>query len=128
MYRTFPYYASVVLFDLIPNRVLPPVMFTLLTYPVAGLYPHYGLRPLRFTWVLVLTNVSAALMSMAIGAAAPSNAVANLVGSMVLMVALLFGGFMLNKDNVPVLARPLEAASAFSYAYEVGVGTNGAGG
>ena len=50
--------------------------------------------------VLILANVTATLMAMAIGAAAPSNSVANMAGSLAIMLFLLFGGFMLNKDQV----------------------------
>ena len=49
--------------------------------------------------VLILANVTATLMAMAIGAAAPSNSVANMAGSLAIMLFLLFGGFMLNKDQ-----------------------------
>ena len=50
--------------------------------------------------ILILANVTAALMAMMIGAAAPSNSVANMAGSLAIMLFLLFGGFMLNKDQV----------------------------
>ncbi len=49
--------------------------------------------------ILILANVTATLMAMAIGAAAPSNSVANMAGSLAIMLFLLFGGFMLNKDQ-----------------------------
>lgn len=120
VYGTAAYYLSIIMFDILPNRILPPVMFSLSTYWLTGLYPHFGSRVVRFTNVLVLANVVSALLSMGIGAASPNNALANLLGSIVIMGALLFGGFMLNKNAVPGFARPLEAMSAFSYAYEVG--------
>ena len=50
--------------------------------------------------ILILANVTAALMAMMIGAASPSNSVANMAGSLAIMLFLLFGGFMLNKDQV----------------------------
>lgn len=58
-------------------------------------------------------------MCMAIGAASPSNAVANMVGSLTLMLLLLFGGFLLNKDKVPHYVKWLSDFSFFNYAYEV---------
>ncbi len=58
-------------------------------------------------------------MCMAIGAAAPSNALANLVGSLTLMLLLLFGGFLLNKEAVPGYCAWVRRASFFNYAYEV---------
>lgn len=69
--------------------------------------------------ILVATNVASATMCMAIGAAAPSNALANLVGSLTLMLLLLFGGFLLNKEAVPSYCAWVRRASFFNYAYEV---------
>lgn len=57
-------------------------------------------------------------MSMMIGAAAPSNSVANMAGSLAIMLFLLFGGFLLNKDQVPWYCAWLASASFFKYAYE----------
>ena len=66
----------------------------------------------------MLANVTAALMSMMIGAAAPSNSVANMAGSLAIMLFLLFGGFLLNKDQVPWYCAWIASASFFNYAYE----------
>jgi hypothetical protein len=41
------------------------------------------------------------------------------VASLMLMVFMLFGGFLLNKERVPVYCRWTSAASFFNYAYEV---------
>ena len=57
-------------------------------------------------------------MSMMIGAAAPSNSVANMAGSLAIMLFLLFGGFLLNKDQVPWYCAWIAGASFFNYAYE----------
>ena len=65
-----------------------------------------------------MANVTAALMSMLIGAAAPSNSVANMAGSLAIMLFLLFGGFLLNKDQVPWYCAWIANASFFNYAYE----------
>ena len=36
------------------------------------------------------------------------------------MLLLLFGGFLLNKERVPVYCRWISGTSFFNYAYEVG--------
>ncbi len=41
------------------------------------------------------------------------------VGSLTLMLLLLFGGFLLNKESVPGYCAWLSRASFFNYAYEV---------
>ena len=40
-------------------------------------------------------------MNMAIGAAAPSTAVANLLGSLAVLLSILFGGFLLSSTRMP---------------------------
>ena len=40
-------------------------------------------------------------MNMAIGAAAPSTAVANLLGSLAVLLSILFGGFLLSSTQMP---------------------------
>lgn len=42
-----------------------------------------------------------ASMNMAIGAAAPSTAVANLLGSLAVLLSILFGGFLLSSTQMP---------------------------
>ena len=61
-------------------QVLPPTLFALITYPAVGLHPSCPACIIWFITTLVGANVAAASMCMAIGAAAPSNSVANMVG------------------------------------------------
>ena len=42
-------------------------------------------------------------MNMAIGAAAPSTAVANLLGSLAVLLSILFGGFLLSSKQMPAV-------------------------
>ena len=80
-----------VCFDIFILRVLPPVFFTVITYPLVGF--HTSANPgvtlgcaLWFTAVMVLTNIAASSLCMAIGIVTPSNAVANVCGLLVLLV------------------------------------------
>ena len=57
-------------------------------------------------------------MSQAIGAAVASVRVANLLGSLAIMMFLLFGGFLLNRDQVPWYCTWIANLSYFNYAYE----------
>lgn len=88
VYGTPAYFLSVLIFDLIPLRVLPPILFTLFSYWMIGLHPHCSQCILGFTLVVIQTNVVATLMSMMIGAASSSSAVANTIGSMVRLVVM----------------------------------------
>jgi len=68
--------------------------------------------------VLVSANIAATTMSQAIGAAVASVRVANLLGSLAIMMFLLFGGFLLNRDQVPWYCTWIADLSYFNYAYE----------
>jgi len=117
-YGTSAYFTAVYLFDILPLRVLPPCFFGLISYQVIGLHPGCAACIGWFVAILVLANVASATCSMAIGAATSSNSTANLVGSLFIMLSMVFGGLMLNKDQVPSWASWMGFASMFNYAYE----------
>ena len=118
VYGVDAYFASALLFDVLPMRVLPPFFFGLTTYAMIGLNEGTEVSLVTFVLVLVFTNVCATCMCMAIGAAAKSVAVANAVASLCFLVATLFGGFLLNKDQIPWYARWVARLSFLNYGYE----------
>jgi ATP-binding cassette subfamily G (WHITE) protein 2 len=109
-YDTASYFVTVVVFDVLALRVLPPLFFALVAYPAIGLRgfsedadPTPVLTLVRcvcvFVLVLVLVNVAASALCMAIGIVAPSNATANACGLLFLLVNVLCGGFFLNEQT-----------------------------
>ena len=82
-YGTPAYFYAVVLFDLLPMRMLPPTFFALISYWMVGLHPGCASCITWFVSLVVGANVASATMCMAIGAAAPSNSLANMVGGWV---------------------------------------------
>jgi hypothetical protein len=117
-YGTNAYVAAVLLFDLLPLRVLPPFFFGFITYDLIGLHAHCKLCLAWFVLVLVLTNVTATMFSMAVGAAASCVAVANVVGSLCFMTFALFGGFLLSKTDMPSYVRWLAGVSFLNNGFE----------
>ena len=129
-YGTDAYFTSMVCFDIFILRVLPPVFFTLITYPMVGLHAGDSHDPMATVWclvwftvVVVLTNVCASALCMAIGIVTPSNAVANVCGLLVLLVSVLSGGFLLNRQgDTATSTNPvvgwLTSLSFVNYAYE----------
>jgi ATP-binding cassette subfamily G (WHITE) protein 2 len=118
VYGVDAYFASALLFDVLPMRVLPPFFFGLTTYGMIGLNEGTEVSLVTFVLALVFTNVCATCACMAIGAAAKSVAVANAVASLCFLVATLFGGFLLNKDQIPWYARWVARLSFLNYGYE----------
>ena len=118
VYDTPAYYTAVMLFDILPMRVFPPCFFGFFTYWMVGLHKDCTLCLSYFLVILILSNVASALMSMAIGAASPSNRVANYIGSLAILILSLFGSFLMNRGNLPAACRWIANLSFLQYAYE----------
>ncbi|KAI7848198.1 ABC-2 type transporter [Circinella umbellata] len=111
------YFLSKVLFDIIPLRVVPPLMMGLISYYMVGLVegvPEF----LKFLLVLVLFNLTAAALCLAIGIVFKNLSMANLISCMVMLFSMLFAGLLLNKDSISPYFGWLKHLSFFNYALE----------
>ena len=61
--------------------------------------------------MLTLHNMAAAALSMALGAALPSVAAANMAGSLAVLSSSLMGGFLLSRAQMPWLVQALAGLS-----------------
>lgn len=116
-YSPIPYYMAKVLFDILPLRVVPPLLLGAIIYPMVGLVPdlpHFA----RFLAVLVAFNLTAAGICLVLGIIIREVSVANLTSSLVMLFSMLFGGLLLNKDSMPVYLQWLKNLSFFHYAFE----------
>ena len=116
-YGANAYFTAVVLFDILPLRVLPPFFFVA-SYVLIGLRAGCWVCLARYALVLVLSSITASSLCMAIGSFSPSNAVANVCGSIALLSAALFGGFLVQRDALPAGWRWMAALSPINYAFE----------
>ncbi|UNI23697.1 FAD-dependent urate hydroxylase [Purpureocillium takamizusanense] len=116
-YSPATYFAAKVLFDIIPLRIVPPILMGSIVYPMTGLVPDSG-HFFKFILVLVLFNLAAAAICLFIGIVCKDGSVANLVGSLVMLFSLLFAGFLLNHDATPAGALWLQTLSIFHYGFE----------
>jgi len=116
-YSPVTYFASKVIFDIVPLRVIPPILLGAIIYPMTGLVPeasHFFI----FMLVLVLFNLAAAAICLFIGIVCKDGSVANLIGSLVMLFSLLFAGLLLNHNAIPAAAVWLQWLSIFHYAFE----------
>lgn len=106
-YHPFAYYAAKVVFDIVPLRLFPPILLTVIVYPMTGLVPAW---PNFFTFllILVLFNFAAATVCLCIGVLVRSPGTANLVGSLFMLFSLLFAGLLLHHETVSFLATWLQ--------------------
>jgi ABC-type multidrug transport system ATPase subunit len=99
-YNPLAYYMAKVVFDIVPLRILPPVIMGCIVYPMTGLVPtapEFG----KFMLFLVLFNLAAAMICLFLGIVVRNQGVANLLGVLVMLFSLLFGGFLLNHETIP---------------------------
>ncbi|KAI9862334.1 MAG: hypothetical protein M1813_004810 [Trichoglossum hirsutum] len=116
-YSPVTYFAAKVIFDIVPLRLIPPIMMGAIVYPMVGLVPQWPLF-LKFILILVLFNLAAAAVCLFIGIVIKDGGVANLVGSLVMLFSLLFAGLLLNREAIPGPAAWLQDLSIFHYAFE----------
>lgn len=116
-YSALPYFISKVLFDIIPLRVMPPIIMGCIIYPLVGLVP--GVREfLSFILVLVLFNLTSAAICLVIGIIFSNLSIASLFGSLIMLFGLLFSGPLLNYDSISFGLQYLQKISVFHYAFE----------
>lgn len=116
-YSPVTYFAAKVLFDILPLRIVPPILLGAIIYPMTGLVPdaaHFFI----FMLVLVLFNLAAAAICLFIGIVLRDGSVANLIGSLVMLFSLLFAGLLLNHNAIPPAAAWLQWLSIFHYGFE----------
>lgn len=116
-YSPATYFVAKVLFDIIPLRIIPPILMGSILYPMTGLVPD-ATHFFKFMLILVLFNLAAAAICLFIGIICKDGGVANLIGSLVMLFSLLFAGFLLNHDATPKGALWLQTLSIFHYGFE----------
>ncbi|KAI5118132.1 hypothetical protein M0805_001731 [Coniferiporia weirii] len=115
-YSSFTYFSSKVLFDILPLRVVPPLVFGAIVYRLVGLVPEVSIF-WKFLLVLVLFNLATASVVLLISVAFASTSVASLVGTLVMLFNLLFAGLLVNRDSLGK-AKWLSDISFFHAAFE----------
>ena len=116
-YSPITYFLAKIVFDIIPLRIIPPLIMGSILYPMTGLVPDFS-HFLKFLLTLVLFNLAAAAICLFLGIIFKDNGVASLIGSLVMLFSLLFAGLLLNHDAIPKSALWLQALSIFHYGFE----------
>lgn len=117
-YSPISYYLTKLLFDLVPMRIIPPIVFGLLSYYMVGLRSDSVVYLFKMLWMLVGLNLVAASVCLLIGIVFANAGVANMVASLVMLFEMLFGGLLLNSNSIPLGMRWLTLVSFFNYALE----------
>lgn len=116
-YSSFTYFSSKLLFDILPLRVVPPLLFGGIVYGLIGLVPEVAVY-WKFMLTLVLFNLATATAVLLVSIIFESTSVASLVGTLLMLYNLLFTGLLINKDILGPSLQWLLTTSFFHAAYE----------
>lgn len=116
-YSPLTYFFAKLLFDNLPLRVIPPLLFGPTIYFTVGLVPQVA----KF-WIFILTLVLFSLATSSIvfflSVSVKDTGVASLIGTLVMLISLLFAGLLINREKISWWLTPLLYASPFHSALE----------
>ncbi|CUM63291.1 uncharacterized protein PRCAT00000862001 [Priceomyces carsonii] len=116
-YNPFSYYLSKILCDVLPLRVLPPIILISVVYPLVGLsMQHNGF--LKCILILVLFNLAVSIEVLIVGILIGDPGTSTMIGVLVLLFSLLFAGLFVNSKDLNTQIKWMEWISVFHYAYE----------
>lgn len=116
-YSPVTYFFAKLIFDSLPLRVIPPLLFGPTIYFTVGLVPQVA-NFWCFILTLVLFSLAASSIVFFISVSIRDTGVANLVGTLTMLISLLFAGLLINRDKIPMGLRWLLYISPFHASYE----------
>jgi ABC-type multidrug transport system permease subunit len=119
VHRVWTYFCSKAALDALTMRVLPSAVFSAVVYPVLGLRPQLD-KFAVFTATLMLFSTACSAMVLCVVAVSPTAGVCNTVSTLLLLLWLLLGGFLVNiRDLADAPAvNWMQYSSPFRYAFE----------
>eukprot|EP00741_Cyanophora_paradoxa_P018437 tig00021068_g17800.t1 len=117
-YSPLAYFLTKVLFDIVPLRLFPALLFGLPLYFISGLSYEAG-RFFVFLCALCLLYVCVVAICLVVSSAAPSPSVASAVAGITLLLALFFGGSLVQFYSIKPWLRWVPWLSPFRYAFEI---------
>lgn len=117
-YSPMAYYISKILSDVIPLRVVPPILLALVVYPTVGLNMEENAF-FKFVAILILFNLGISLEILTVGIIFEDLNNSIVISVLILLASLLFSGLFINtRDITNVAFKYLKNLSIFYYAYE----------
>ena len=115
-YAVLPYYMAKWIAEF-PFACLGPIIFACVAYWIVGFVPeadNFGI----FLGVIISINTVAVSWGMLISSSVNSVEQATGAGPLVIIVFLLFGGFYVNTDNIPVWISWINEISFFKWGFK----------
>ena len=115
-YYLWTYYITK-FFTQLPVEVIFPCVFAGIVYFIVGLRPD-AWAFFIFLIITVLVSVSAVGIGFMVGSCAPNIDAANAMAPLIMVITILFGGFYINADQMPVWISWLENLSTIKWTFE----------
>ncbi|CAI4299310.1 CDN_1a_G0005690.mRNA.1.CDS.1 [Saccharomyces cerevisiae] len=117
-YSPLAYYISKIMSEVVPLRVVPPILLSLIVYPMTGLNMKDNAF-FKCIGILILFNLGISLEILTIGIIFEDLNNSIILSVLVLLGSLLFSGLFINTKNITNVAfKYLKNFSVFYYAYE----------
>ncbi|XP_072165159.1 broad substrate specificity ATP-binding cassette transporter ABCG2-like [Diadema setosum] len=113
-YRVSVYFLAKVLCDLLPLRIIPAIIYAVITYWMMGLQADVTKFFIFFLTLLLVTLVSSSL-AFAISSSVSIAGIATLLIAMCYVVMMVFGGLLVNILSLPIWLQWLQYLSIFRY-------------
>lgn len=116
-YSPVTYFFAKLLFDNLPLRVVPPLLFGPTIYFTVGLVPQVA-KFWIFVFTLILFSLATSSIVFFLSISVKNTGVASLIGTLVMLISLLFAGLLINREKISWWLTPLLYASPFHSALE----------
>uniref|UniRef100_A0A669ETX9 ATP-binding cassette, sub-family G (WHITE), member 2b n=1 Tax=Oreochromis niloticus TaxID=8128 RepID=A0A669ETX9_ORENI len=113
-YRTSVYFLSKIFADLIPNRMIPIIVFSAIAYYMMGLKPAFETF-LCFALTMSLVSLAGVGLAFLVSASVSSFAMANILIALPFVFMMVFGGFLVNLNAMLSWLSWLKWISIFKY-------------
>jgi len=115
-YRTSAYFLAKSVVDA-PLFLVFPLIFGTIVYWMVGFQPVGDCFGVFLLCLVTLAGVSGSLF-MFLGSLSPSAVLAQILCPLTIVLFMLFGGFYVNVDNIPVYYYPVYYLSFFNYGFQ----------
>ena len=116
MYKTSPYFWAKVISEL-PFSIMTPVIFGCIVYYAIGFNPAFENFMIFLTILVLIYNASSGY-SLIISASFSDKQLAVTLTPVLIIPFMLFAGFFVSSDNIPIFLKEFEYLSIFKYGYE----------
>eukprot|EP00891_Asterochloris_glomerata_P008052 jgi/Astpho2/8052/Aster-03001 len=116
-YQAFPYLLAKCICDALSLRIVPAILFAIPFYPMVNLQggaSHVAL----YVALLAVFSATVGAQATIIAVGCNTSGKAGLIMNLVLLLSLLFGGFLVNVASIPGWLRWLQYLSIFHYAFQ----------